>query len=208
VFDKAKQHSIEGLKADEKSVSAVASRVTNALWYGKNHPHGEFVTEESLNNVTLADVKLHYVPYFVPDDPYLVVVVDMQFKDVKKQVEKLFKNWKKASAPVSNYPAAKDVATTQIDFIDMPNAVQSEISLVNTVDLKLTDKDYFAGLIANQILGGGGEGRLFLNLREAHGWTYGAYSSLGSGKYTSRFTSTASVRNVVTDSAVVEFVNE
>src|SRR5690606_1828336 len=125
-----------------------------------------------------------------------------------KQVEKLFKNWKKASAPVSNYPAAKDVATTQIDFIDMPNAVQSEISLVNTVDLKLTDKDYFAGLIANQILGGGGEGRLFLNLREAHGWTYGAYSSLGSGKYTSRFTSPASVRNVVTDSAVVVFVNE
>src|SRR5690606_9407775 len=75
-------------------------------------------------------------------------------------------------------------------------------------DLKLTDKDYFAGLIANQILGGGGEGRLFLNLREAHGWTYGAYSSLGSGKYTSKFTSSASVRNVVTDSAVVEFMNE
>ncbi|MDO5636581.1 MAG: pitrilysin family protein [Myroides sp.] len=207
-FDKAKQQSIEGLKADEKSVSAVASRVTNALLYGKNHPNGEFVTEKSLNNVTLADVKQNYASYFVPENAYLVVVGDVQFKDVKKQVEKLFKNWKKASAPVSNYPAAKDVATTQIDFIDMPNAVQSEISLVNTVDLKLTDKDYFAGLIANQILGGGGEGRLFLNLREAHGWTYGAYSSLGSGKYTSRFTSTASVRNVVTDSAVVEFVNE
>lgn len=207
-FDKAKQQAIEGLKADEKSITSVASRVTNALLFGKNHPNGEFVTEESLTNVTLADVKENYKSYFVPENAYLVVVGDVKFKDVKKQVKKLFKKWKKASAPVSNYPEAKDVATTQIDFVDMPNAVQSEIALVNTVDLKLTDKDYFAALMANQILGGGGEGRLFLNLREEHGWTYGAYSSLGAGKYTSRFTSKAAVRNVVTDSAVVEFVNE
>ena len=207
-FDKAKQQAIEGLKADEKSVSSVASRVTNALLFGKNHPNGEFITEQTLNNVTLADVKQNYTSYFVPENAYLVVVGDVKFKDVKKQVEKLFKDWKKASAPIAKYPEPTDVAKTQIDFVDMPNAVQSEIALVNTVNLKLTDKDYFAALIANQILGGGGEGRLFLNLREAHGWTYGAYSSLGSGKYTSKFTSSASVRNVVTDSAVVEFVNE
>lgn len=207
-FDKAKQQAIEGLKADEKSVTSVAGRVTNALLFGKNHPNGEFVTEQTLNNVTLADVKQNYASYFVPENAYLVVVGDVKFKDVKKQVEKLFKDWKKASAPVAKYPEPVNVAKTQIDFVDMPNAVQSEIALVNTVNLKLTDKDYFAALIANQILGGGGEGRLFLNLREAHGWTYGAYSSLGSGKYTSKFTSSASVRNVVTDSAVVEFVNE
>lgn len=207
-FDKAKQQSIEGLKADEKSVASVAGRVTDALLYGKNHPNGEFVTEQTLNAVSLEDVKQNYASYFVPENAYLIVVGDVNYKDVKKQVEKLFKGWKKASAPVAKYPEPSDVIKTQIDFVDMPNAVQSEIALVNTVNLKLTDKDYFAGLIANQILGGGGEGRLFLNLREAHGWTYGAYSSLGSGKYTSKFKSSASVRNVVTDSAVVEFVNE
>lgn len=207
-FEKAKQQAIEGLKADEKSVASVAGRVESALLYGKSHPNGEFVTEETLNNVTLDDVKQNYASYFVPENAYLVVVGDVKFKDVKKQVEKLFGKWKKASAPVAKYPEPNDVLKTQIDFIDMPNAVQSEIALVNTVNLKLTDKDYFAGLMANQILGGGGEGRLFLNLREAHGWTYGAYSSLGTGKYTSKFKSTASVRNVVTDSAVVEFVNE
>ncbi|RRA94906.1 M16 family metallopeptidase [Paenimyroides viscosum] len=207
-FDKSKQQAIEGLKADEKSVASVARRVNNALLFGKEHPTGEFVTEQTLNNVTLADVKQNYASYFVPETAYLVVVGDVKFKDVKKQVEKLFKDWKKASAPVAKYAEPTEVAKTQIDFVDMPNAVQSEIALMNTVNLKLTDKDYFAGLIANQILGGGGEGRLFLNLREAHGWTYGAYSSLGSGKYTSKFTSSASVRNVVTDSAVVEFVNE
>ena len=207
-FSKAKQQAIEGLKADEKSVTSTASRVENALVFGKNHPKGEFITEETLNNVTFQDVKDNYKTYFVPEKAYLVVVGDVKFKDVKKQVEKLFKDWKKASAPEVKYPEPNDVLKTQIDFIDMPNAVQSEIALVNTVNLKMTDKDYFAALIANQILGGGGEGRLFLNLREAHGWTYGAYSSIGSGKYTSKFKSTASVRNTVTDSAVVEFMNE
>lgn len=207
-FDKAKQQSIEGLKTQEKSVTAIAGRVENALLFGKQHPNGEFVTEETLNNVTLEDVKQNYATFFVPAKAYLVVVGDVKFKDVKKQVEKLFGKWKKASAPEVKYADPVDVAKTQIDFVDMPNAVQSEIALVNTVKLKLTDKDYFSALMANQILGGGGEGRLFLNLREAHGWTYGAYSSIGSGKYTSKFKSTASVRNAVTDSAVVEFMNE
>jgi zinc protease len=72
----------------------------------------------------------------------------------------------------------------------------------------MNDKDYFAAILANQILGGGGEGRLFLNLREKHGWTYGSYSNLGASKYVSKFSSTASVRNAVTDSAVVEIFNE
>ena len=72
----------------------------------------------------------------------------------------------------------------------------------------MNDKDYFAAILANQILGGGGEGRLFLNLREKHGWTYGSYSNLGASKYISKFSSTASVRNAVTDSAVVEIFNE
>ena len=72
----------------------------------------------------------------------------------------------------------------------------------------MTDKEYFATILANQILGGGGEGRLFLNLREKHAWTYGAYSSIGSGKYINKFRSGASVRNAVTDRAVVEVFNE
>lgn len=207
-FDKSKAQAIEGLKASEKSVSAVAGRVENALLFGTHHPYGEFETEETFNNITLQDVKDNYASYFVPENAYLIIIGDVDYKKVKKQVEKLFGGWKKASAPKQEFPATKNVAKTQIDFVDMPNAVQSEIAIVNAVELKMTDKDYFATIMANQILGGGGEGRLFLNLREAHGWTYGAYSSIGAGKYTSKFKATASVRNAVTDSAVVEFMNE
>ena len=90
----------------------------------------------------------------------------------------------------------------------MPNAVQSEISLVNTVNLKMTDKDYFAVLVANQVLGGDFNSYLNMNLREKHGWTYGARSSIGGSKYVSKFKSSSQVRNAVTDSAVVEFLKE
>ncbi len=207
-FDKSKAQAIEGLKSSEKSVTAVAGRVENALLFGTHHPYGEFETEETITAVTLQDVKDNYASYFVPENAYLVIIGDVDYKKVKKQVEKLFGGWKKAAAPKQDFPATKNVGKTQIDFVDMPNAVQSEIAIVNAVELKMTDKDYFATTMANQILGGGGEGRLFLNLREAHGWTYGAYSSIGSGKYTSKFKATASVRNTVTDSAVVEFMKE
>ncbi|RZJ52155.1 MAG: insulinase family protein, partial [Flavobacterium sp.] len=193
-FDKEKAKIIEGLKADEKSVPSVAARVKNVLTYGKNHPAGEYLSEATLNNVTLADVKENYSTYFTPGNAYLVVVGDVKTKDVKKQVEKLFGNWKKGIAPNVSYSDPKDVQYSQINFVDMPNAVQSEISVVNVTNLKMTDKEYFATLLANQILGGGGEGRLFLNLREKHGWTYGAYSRIAGNKYVGDFTSSTSVR--------------
>ena len=207
-FDKEVSKAIEGLKADEKSVTSIANRVESALTYGKNHYNGEFTTEETLKNITLDDVKLNYNTYFVPGNAYLVIVGDVNIKETKKEVEKLFGKWKKATAPALTYSDPVDVQYSQINFIDVPNAVQSEISVVNLSKLKMTDKDYFATILANQILGGGGEGRLFLNLREAHGWTYGSYSNIGSGKYINKFRSGAAVRNAVTDSAVVEIFNE
>jgi len=207
-FDKEKNKIVENLKADEKNVPSIAARVTDVLTFGKNHPRGEFLSEQTINNVTLSDVVENYNTYFVPGKAYLVVVGDVKFKDVKKQVTKLFNTWKPGVAPNVSYSDPKDVQYTQVNFIDMPNAVQSEISVLNVVNLKMTDKEYFATLLANQILGGGGEGRLFLNLREAHGWTYGSYSSIAPSKYVGAFESSASVRNAVTDSSVVEILNE
>ena len=207
-FAKIQAKLIEGIKSQEKSVPAVAGRVVDALVFGKNHPSGEYLTTESVSKVTLQDAIKNYKTNFVPGNAYLVIVGDVNTNDVKKQVTKLFGSWQKASAPQPTYADPKNVQQTQINFVDMPNAVQSEIALVNTVNLKITDKQYFATILANQILGGGGEGRLFLNLREKHGWTYGSYSDIGFGKYVEKFSSTASVRNAVTDSSVVEILNE
>lgn len=208
-FDKVKDKLIEGLKTQEKSVPVVAGRVENVLVYGKNHPSGEYLAETTINNVSLADVKAHYGTYFVPEHAYLVVIGDVKFKNTKKIIEKLFGTWKKATAPNLSYSAPNNVQYSQINFVDMPNAVQSEISLVNTVNLKLSDPDYFPVIVANQVLGGDFNSYLNMNLREAHGWTYGARSSIGVNKYTvSKFKANSQVRNMVTDSAVVEFIKE
>lgn len=209
-FDKEKEKLIEGLKSNEKSVTAISGRVENVLAYGKDHPSGEYLTEETINNVTLADVKQNYATYFVPERAYLVVVGDVKTKEVKKLVEKLFSSWAKATAPKLTYSNPANVQYTQINFVDAPNAVQSEVTVFNTVNLKMTDPDFFPALLANEVLGGRGLNTyLNLNLREKHGWTYGSYSDIGYDKNLySKFTANAQVRNAVTDSAVVEALNE
>lgn len=207
-FEKEKNKYIEGLKADEKSVTSTASRVKNVLSYGKSHPFGEFVTEETLKNVSLADVKQHYANFFSPNNAYMIVMGDITFKDAKKLIEKNFGAWKKGNSPKIDYTDPKDVQYTQINFVDMPNAVQSEISLINLNKMRMVDKDYFAVLLANQILGGDFNSYLNMNLREAHGWTYGARSGIGATRFISTFSASSSVRNSVTDSAVVEFMKE
>jgi predicted Zn-dependent peptidase len=207
-FDKEKAKLLEGLKADEKSVPAIAGRVVDVLAFGRNHPAGEYISEETVKNVTLADVQNNYSTYFVPEHAYLVIIGDIKFKETKAAVEKLFGGWKKQAAPKSTYPSPENVSKLQIDFVDVPNAVQSEISLVNTVNLKMSDPDFFPAVIANQILGGDFNSYLNMNLREQHAWTYGANSSIGSGKYTTKFKASSAVRNTVTDSAVVQFIKE
>ena len=207
-FDKEKAKLLEGIKAQEKNVPAIASRVVNALAFGTDHPAGEYTTEETLNNVTLDDVKANYAAHFAPENAYLVIIGDIKYKEVKPIVEKLFGSWEKANTPQVNYDAPKNVPFTQINFVDVPNAVQSEISLVNTIDLKMGDTDFFPAVIAAYILGGDFNSYLNMNLREEHGWTYGANTNIGAGKYVSKLKSTSSIRSTATDSAVVEFIKE
>jgi zinc protease len=208
-FDKEKDKLIENLKTQEKNVTAVAGRVENVLAYGKNHPSGEYLSEAAIKNISLADVKANYGSYFVPEHAYLVVLGDVKTKEVKKAVEKLFGSWVKATAPNLSYSNPSNVQYTQINFVDMPNAVQSEIAIINTVNTKLADPDLFPLILANQVLGGDFNGYLNMNLREKHGWTYGSYSSVGFNKYvSSKFKANAQVRNAVTDSSVVEALKE
>ncbi len=207
-FDKQKKQALDAIKNSENSVTAIASRVDRLLTYGKNHPFGEFTSEKTLKNISLDDVKAHYNKVFKPNNAYLVVLGDVDFKTVKKQITTLFSKWQKEEMQTSNLPEVKNPSTTEINFINMPNAVQSEVAIINAVDLKMNDTDYYAALLANQILGGGGTGRLYKNLREDKGYTYGAYSGINASRYASRFKASASVRNMVTDSSVVEALKE
>lgn len=207
-IQKSKERSIEGLKASEKSADAIASRVSNALAYGKNTSRGEFETEQSISKIQLSDVQNVYKKHYAPDNAYLVIVGDVKFDKVKPMVEKAFANWKKAGTTYPSLDPANNVAKTEINVVDVPTAVQSVVSVENLTTLKMRDPNYFPATIANYILGGGGEARLFMNLREKNGFTYGAYSSMSASKYSPSFSAQASVRNEVTDKAIKEFMNE
>src|SRR5690606_15871067 len=150
-FEKEKEKLITGLKSQEKDVSAIADRVQLALAYGKNHPFGEITSEETVSNVTLADVEQHYRSYFVPANAYLVVIGDVTLDQVKELVTKHFTPWSKAVPPSFTYTDPKDAQYTQINFVDVPNAVQSEVAVQNITHLKMKDEDYLDALMANRI---------------------------------------------------------
>jgi predicted Zn-dependent peptidase len=208
-FEAEKAKLIEGIKADAKSVSAVAGRVSSVLAYSTNHPYGQYLTEEVVEDITLEDVQNYYRNFFVPGNAYMAFIGDIDKKEAKKLVKEYFKEWKDETAPEFTLPEPKKAQYRQINFVNMPNAVQSQIITQNVVDLQMSDEDYFAVLVANEIFGGSGLGTyLNMNLREDKGYTYGGGSSVGADRYASRFRASVSVRNEVTDSAVVEILKE
>ena len=206
-FLKERNILIDGIKSSQKSVPDIASQVGDKLFYGANHPYGEFATIQTVENITLEDVQNYYSTYAKPNNAYLTIVGDVDFKEIKKLVTSLFKGWKKGKLPEYEMPTVNDVSKNEINFVDMSNAVQSEITVGNIINISMADPDYFALRLANQILGGSG-GRLYENLREDKGFTYGAYSGVTTSRYVGNFYASTSVRNEVTDSSVVEIINE
>ena len=206
-FLKERNRLIDEIKAAQKSVPNIASQVGDKLFYGANHPYGEFATIKTVENITLEDVQNYYLTYAKPNNAYLTIVGDVDYKEIKKLVKSLFKGWKKGKLPEYEMPTVNDVSKNEINFVDMSNAVQSEITVGNIINISMADPDYFALRLANQILGGG-SGRLYENLREDKGFTYGAYSGATTSRYVGTFYASTSVRNEVTDSSVVEIINE
>lgn len=207
-FDKLKSQSLTSLKSSERSASAISGRVVNALTYGLNHPNGEFETAQSINSITLADVKAAYKSYVTPSRGYLTFVGDIKPEAAKALAIKAFGDWKGTTLTFPVLAKVSNLSNVEVDVIDVPNAAQAEITVTNLIDLPLSSPDYHAVLLANQILGGGADAKLFRNLREKHGFTYGAYSKAGSGRTQATFSASAAVRNEKVDSAVVEFLNE
>jgi predicted Zn-dependent peptidase len=208
-FKKEVDKTLEGLKASEKDVKTAARRVESLLTYGKDHPYGEYVSEESVNGIAMTDLEKLYQKKFHAQNAYITIVGDINFKTAKNLTQKYFGKWTKGQVVPSSFPNPENVSQTQIAFVEMPNAVQSEVSVVSTANVDRNNSDYYALTIANQILGGGGEARLFLNLREDKGYTYGSYSRFSiDHKTKSHLRAFTAVRNAVTDSSVVQLLYE
>lgn len=205
---KIKSQSKSGLAANRNSPEYISSVLTNNLIYGKNHPYAEAETEATIDNYTIEDIKNYYNTYWKPNIAYVAIVGDITVDQAKKLMEKNFGKWKKADVPKKEYDFPAKPENAFVGLYDRSESVQSNVTVAHVLDLPTGSDDVIAVRILNQILGGGGSGRLFLNLREDKGWTYGSYSTMSDSRIVGSFNASAQVRNEVTDSAVVEILKE
>jgi zinc protease len=206
-LEKKRTQFLSNIAANKDDPHAIASNVSGALFYGKNHPYGEFETEASIKKVSLDMCTKYYQTYFRPNIAYLSVVGDITPSEAKKLVEKYFGAWQKGEVPSQQYAKPQPPETTRVALVDRPQSVQSVIKVGYPVDLGMGSPDLIKARVTNTVLGGG-TFRLFDNLREKHGYTYGAYSSLNINPLVSSFEASTSARNAVTDSAITQIIFE
>ena len=190
--------------------SSISNRVTSALLFGKNHPYGEITTEESLDNVNLADLQKFHATYFAPNVARLVIVGDITEEQAKKYATKYFGKWKNKNVPQTQYPTVAAPQGNKVAMVNKDGAMQSYINVTYPIDYKVGMSDYIAAGLADHFYGGGMSSMLFQILREKHSYTYGVYSDLSSDRICGKFQITAgrgdaaSVKGAATDSAIVE----
>ncbi|NTS40831.1 insulinase family protein [Flavisolibacter sp. BT320] len=207
-LEKIRKQSLSGLQAAKDNPNAIAQNVVNRLTYGKDHPYGDIETEETISNVKLEDIKKYFSTYWKPNNAFLVFVGDITPADAQKLATQYFGTWQKGEVPKPTYATPQPPAKTYIALVDRPSSVQSVITFAAPVPLKPGTPDAIPASVMNNILGAGSTSRLFMNLREKYGFTYGAYSSLSPDRLVGSFTASASVRNEKTDSAIGQFLHE
>ncbi|MEI8142306.1 MAG: pitrilysin family protein [Chitinophagia bacterium] len=207
-LEKIRKQTLSGIESSKDDADAISGNVVKKLVYGATHPYGEMMTTKTVNAVSIADVKSFLKTYWLPNAAYLIFVGDIEPAMAKTLAEKSFGNWKQGVVIKQNFSKPVLPKQTYVAIVDRPASVQSVVAIAGAVDLLPGASNVIAGSVMNNILGGGFSGRLFANLREKHGFTYGAYSSLSPSRQIGIFQAEASVRNEKTDSSVQELLRE
>ncbi len=207
-LDRLKKQTISGIAFSKDKPDMIANRLLKILNFSSEHPYGEILTEESVNSITLEMCQKYYESYFSPDNAYLAVIGDITLNEVKPLVNKYFNEWKAVEVPFHQYKMPKAPEKNQVALVDRANSVQSTVMVTYPIRLKLGSRNQIKAEVLNEILGGGSTGRLFLNLREDKGYTYGAYSTMDADPVVGYFSAQAEVRTSASDSAVTEILKE
>lgn len=209
-FERLKKQAIESTKAREQQPQGMASLAFNTLLHGQGHiltpPSSGW--PETLEAITLDDIKAHYNTYYVPDHAELVVVGDLD-RPTAEGMLGFLRKWKPKGIAKVDIPGLPAVQQTTVHIMDKPGAPQSEIRMGYPTDLRYDPTGtYYKAQLLNYPLGGAFNSRINLNLREDKGYTYGARSGFNSDHSTGFFTASASVKAEHTAEAVHEFLKE
>jgi predicted Zn-dependent peptidase len=203
---KLRKLALSGLEAQKQQPSALLSKLVAKLVYGA-HPYGQVSSPESVQSIAREDLVAFHQLHFHPNNATLAIVGDVKQADVMAMVEKVFGSWEKAEVPAPPQPALPALKGRTVHLVDRPGSVQSNIAVCRVGPPRNTP-DLPEVLVLTATLGGGASGRLYQNLRETHGWTYGAYSAFDPRRIAGSFEATAETRNDVTAPAVLEMLKE
>ena len=208
-LDKVKKQVLSGLANTPTSPGSIASNLVASTNFGRLHPYGEVMTEETLEKIERQDLVDYHMTFFRPNAAFLIVVGDITPDEAYAKASVHFGKWTRADIPYTRVVPAKFPTGNQVRFSGIEGAVQSTINITQPVPFPPGHPDAAAIQLMNSILGGGAfSGRLMQNLREDKAYTYGARSSLSADPVTAQFVAYADVRTEVTDSALVEFMTE
>lgn len=209
-IDRLRQERLTALLQARDDPQAIAPRAFQRIVFGAMHRYGTGAqgTETTLKAFTPADLRNFHDTFYHPSNATLVIVGDLRTDDVMPTLEKSFGGWKNATSvkrlPV---PTAPQLTMGQIYLVDKPGAAQSVIQ-AGWVGVSRSTPDYFTLQILNTILGGSFSSRLNLNLREQHGYAYGAYSGFDMRLSPAGFFAGAAVQTDKTADALREFFKE
>ncbi len=207
-FESNRRRLLGQLFQRKSNPTAVSDVVFNKVLYGAQ-PYGQQLSgdEKSVKAFNRDDLASFYAKNYGPSGNTLIVVGDVESKTLMPKLDKAFADWKTGGSAAMVNPDSKMMGRPGIYLVDKPGAAQSSVS-IGQVGIDRANPDYYAVQVMNAILGGGGGARLFMNLREDKGYTYGAYSRFTFRRGAGPFAASAEVQTGSTKESVVEFMKE
>ncbi len=204
-FERVKSSALNAIQQSNANPNAIAQKVFNKVLYGEDHIFANPVsgTTQSVQNITLDDLKTYYENNFSPSIASFHFVGAIKQSDVLESLN-VFGDWESKEVTIPSYEIKAPTLDSRIYFVDYPDAKQSVIN-IGRVSMEEDSKDYAAATMANYKLGSGSGSILFKKLRLEKGYTYGAYSNYARRQNGTAFTAASSVRSNVTKESVELF---
>ena len=206
-LDLYKRNALENLKFQRSQPNFLANEQTARILYG-DHPYSRVSPSPAdIEKLTRESLSERHGELLVPNNAVLIVVGDVDKEELTGELEERFGSWTMSERTTSPFPEPPTRTARTLTIVDRPGSAQANIVLAN-VAMERNSPDYFAVIVMNQVLGAGASSRVFMNLREDKGYTYGAYTRIDARRFAGDFEATAEVRTAVTGESVREFFLE
>jgi predicted Zn-dependent peptidase len=206
-LEKLKQRMRVQLREQRSNANFLLSERFNRAVYGEHPAANVSVTTESLDRLTQDALRQWHRERYAPQNAILGIAGDVRAKDLIAKLEKLLAGWKKTELKPILPRDAQAAGARKVFLVHRPNSVQTTVALGN-IAIDRRSPDYMPMVVMNDVIGGGASARLFLNLREEKGYTYGVYSDFTAVRYPGPWRAGGNMRTEVTEGAMVEFFNE